>query len=598
MEKSFYIFLIILISCNISVAQTIQYENNDLRLVSNGNELPSRTYADQPRVIICDDGSWLAVITTSSGTEGAHMNNIIATKSYDNGITWTDPINLESPGVPQSSWAVPLKVPNGRIYVFYNFNKFRFTGLEGVVSGPFAYRYSDDHGKTWSTKRYEVPIRKTKIDFDNYTNGEHQFFWSIDKPVVTKDAAYITLSKVLRNSSNMPGFYSRAEGFILKSENILEENNPENITWETLPEGDTGIANPEFGKVQAEHNLTVLNNGDLYVVYRTWDGSPAYAISKDGGNTFSNPKYIQYANGERMGNPRACPMIYKTKGGKYLFWYHNNFREGTYDGRNPAWLSGGLEKDGGEIVWSQPEIILYTRDPAIRGMSYPDYIEMGGRLWIAETQKNEARIHEMDLDLLQGMWNQGTDTLLVEEGLIMNANASMLTTQQINFPQLPNLITGDGFSIELWITVEEMEAGKQILSTIGARNKGIEISVAQNNAIEIVVNDGEVREVDISENRKFTSDQNSLSEGKLHHVVFTLDGAAKIATIIVDGVLSDGSPQTRNYGWGRIYPYLKDPNDTNIGTIEEDFDGKIYHMRIYSRALRTSEAIANFHAGF
>ncbi|MDA0196094.1 MAG: hypothetical protein O2951_13795 [Bacteroidetes bacterium] len=127
--------------------------------------------------------------------------------------------------------------------------------------------------------------------------------------------------------------------------------------------------------------------------------------------------------------------------------------------------------------------------------------------------------------------------------------------------------------------------------------KGIEVSLMENNAIEILINDGEVREVDISENNKFISDQNTITEGQMHHVVFTIDGAAKIATIIVDGVLSDGSPSTRDYGWGRIYPYLQDQNDTNICTFDKGFDGTIHHIRVYNRALRTSEAIANFNAG-
>ncbi|MDA1120781.1 MAG: sialidase family protein [Bacteroidetes bacterium] len=376
MKKGIVTSLSIIFCFNLSFAQYIQYKNTDPRLVSNGYEIPSRTYADQPYVIVCDDGSWLCTLTTSSGTEGAYMNNIIATKSYDQGKTWTDPVNVETPGVPQSSWAVPLKVPGGRIYVFYNFNKYGFTRLEGVVSGPFMYRFSDDNGKSWSEKRYEAPIRNTKIERDNYTKGEYQFFWSIDKPVVTDNAAYITFSKVLRTSPDQQEFYERSEGFILKSENILSENDPAKIKWVTLPEGETGIWNPEFGIVQAEHNTIVLNNGDLYVVYRTYDGSPAYAISSNGGESFSKPKYMKYANGERMGNPRACPKIYKTEDGKYLFWFHNNFRQKTYYGRNPAWLSGGIEKEG-DIVWSQPEIVLYTTDPAILGMSYPDYFEQG-----------------------------------------------------------------------------------------------------------------------------------------------------------------------------------------------------------------------------
>src|SRR5690606_14732503 len=236
-------------------------------------------YADQPRIIVCNDGSWLAILTTSSGTEHAHMNHVISTKSYDQGKTWTEPQNVEAPGVPQSSWAVPLKVPNGRIYVLYNFNKHRFSGVGGVYSDPFAYRYSDDHGKTWSAKRYEVPIRKTRTDKETHSKGKYQFFWSTGKPVVTDQAAYIAFTKIFRESKELKSNYSSSEGFILKSKNILREENPEDIVWETLPEGETGIMNPDFGMVQAEHNLAVMNNGNLYVVYRTWNGSPAYAIS-------------------------------------------------------------------------------------------------------------------------------------------------------------------------------------------------------------------------------------------------------------------------------------------------------------------------------
>ncbi len=580
----------------LSLAQYIHYSNTDPRLVSNGSEIPSRTYADQPYVIVCDDGSWLCIMTTSSGTEQAHMNNIISTRSYDQGKTWTTPVNVESPGTPQSSWAVPLKVPGGRIYVFYNYNKYGFTGIEGVMSGPFMYKYSDDQGKTWSKKRYEVPIRKTKIDEENYTKGKYQFFWSIDKPVVTDKAAYITFTKILRTSPDQPEFCKGSEGFILKSENIIHEKNPEKISWVTLPEGERGIWNPDFGIVQAEHNMVILNNGNLYVTYRTINGSPAYAISADNGKTFSKPEYMHYANGNRMGTPRACPKIYKTGDGNYLFWFHNNFRQQTFNGRNPAWLSGGIEKNG-DIVWSQPEIVLYDRDPAIIGMSYPDYFEQGGHLWITETQKNEARVHEINLNLVQGMWDQGKDTIAIQNGLIMDCSEEMLGSNRINFPSLPNLFEGGGFSIEFWMEADTWEPDQVIFSTFGPKNKGIEISTAKNNSIKLRINDGEVRETEFAKGQVFLSDSATISPKKLHHVVFIVDGASKILSIMVDGVLSDGSPNSRPYGWGRIYPLMQDFNDTHAAIFDPSFKGKIYHMRVYDRYLRTSEVIANYNAG-
>jgi hypothetical protein len=596
MNKNTILIFSLLFFYNFSVAQFLKYQNTDPRFIENGFEVPSHTYADQPYVIVCDDGTWLCTMTTSSGVEHAYMNNIIATRSYDNGKTWTDPINVEKPGVPQSSWAVPLKVPGGRIYVFYNYNKFGFTGLEGVMSGPFAFKYSDDNGKTWSEKRYEVPIRITQIDRENYTNGKHLFFWSIDKPVVTDDAAYIAFTKILRKEPNQPEFFKRSEGFILKSKNILYEKDPAKLNWETLPEGESGIWNPEFGKVQSEHNMVVLENGSLYVVYRTVDGSPVYAISSDGGKNFSTPQYMKYQNGEPIGNPRACPKIHKTVDGKYLFWFHNNFRQNTYNGRNPAWLSGGIEING-DIVWSQPELVLYDNDPSAFGMSYPDYIEKDGRLWIIETQKTTARVHEIKRNLIEGMWRQGKDTFLIEDGLIMNSTFKYPFPGMINFPQLPSLIDGEGFSIELWLVVSDFIPEQTVLSTIGKKNKGIRISLLDNNSVKLEINDGEMRSVDIIEQRSVKSDQNTINEGQIHHVVFTIDGAAQISTVIVDGILSDGSVSTREYGWNRLHPYLKGLNDTHICTFNEKFNGSIYYMSVYNRPLRASEALANFHAG-
>ena len=201
------------------------------------------------------------------------------------------------------------------------------------------------------------------------------------------------------------------------------------------------------------------------------------------------------------------------------FWFHNNFNKETYDGRNPAWLSGGIERDG-DIVWSQPEIVLYARDPALRGMSYPDYIEQDGQLWIAETQKNVARTHNIDLNLVQGMWNQGNDSTMVEKGQVMDSSEEMIANGQFNFPRLPNLLEGGGFSVALWLTLDEPEANQPVLSTFGMKQKGLEIFLAEHSAIGVTINDGEARERDISNERTFVSDKNTLEEGQLHHVVF------------------------------------------------------------------------------
>lgn len=580
-------------------SQTITIENSDPRNIVNGSVLPSEHYADQPYVIVCDDGSWVCTMTTSSGTEHAYMNHIVSTKSYDQGETWTQLTDVEPSGIPQSSWAVPLKVKSGRIYVFYNYNENRHKGLAGVMSGPFAFKYSDDHGETWSEERYKVNIPNKAIDEENFSSGDFQFFWCIDKPVVTQDAAYITYSKLLFDNPEGKGFYERSEGFILKSENIHTEQDPAKINWILLPESDRGIHHSDFKKVQAEHNMEMLNDGSLYVVYRTQEGHPAYSISRDDGKTFTQPKSMQYASGGIMANPRACPKIYKTNNGKYIFWYHNNFRSNTYQGRNPAWISGGIEQDG-DIIWSQPEILLFDMDPESFGMSYPDFIEQDGKIWVVETQKSQARVHQINRDLLTGMWNQNKSQKIAREGLIMDVEEKILKQDNLPLPQLPSLFSGGGLSIELWFKSEKIENGQVLVSSFGPRKKGFEIAFSNHHSIQIRIHDGEMRDADgpYLHGQVFRSDTAVLLDNTLHHIVFTLDGASKISSIVVDGILSDGSLEGRDYGWGRIHTFMGDLNDDHQLQIFKEAQGALKKLRIYDRYLTTSEAVSNFQAGF
>lgn len=46
-----------------------------------------------------------------------------------------------------------------------------------------------------------------------------------------------------------------------------------------------------------------------------------------------------------------------------------------------------------------------------------------------------------------------------------------------------------------------------------------------------------------------------------------------------------------------VSPNLNDVNGTDQGVIARDLRGEVSEMRIYNRALRTSEAIQNFKAG-
>ncbi|MBL8217583.1 MAG: exo-alpha-sialidase [Bryobacterales bacterium] len=583
----------------------------DPRHLSNGSIIPDEGYSDQPYVVKTNDGAWLCVITTGPGQEGAGGQHIVTTRSTDRGKTWSKPADVEPSNGPEASYAVMLKIPSGRVYVFYNHNTdnirqvigdkpaYRDGWVRRVDSlGHFVYKYSDDHGRTWSTKRYEIPQRDFEIDKRNAYQGKIKFFWTVGKAFLHKNAGYVPLHKV---GGFGEGFFTSSEGVLLRSDNILTERDPEKLRWETLPEGDKGIRTPPGGgPIAEEHSFSTLSDGSLFVVFRTIDGHSAFAYSRDDGRTWSPSEYMRYADGRLMKHPRAANFAWRCENGKFVYWFHNHGgrfilehprrRTIAYEERNPVWLVGGVEADSpqGKIIrWSQPEVALYEDDPVMR-MSYPDLVEEGGKYYLTETQKEIARVHEIDTTLLEGMWNQFDNRTPATSGLLLNHTSP----GEVPMPELPAFTernrgghgtrdTRAGVSIDLWARFDSLAPGQILLDNRTPDGKGFVLQTAPNGAIEIGINDGR------TENR-WASDQNTITTGTRHHIAVIIDGGPKIITFLIDGKLHDGGTQ-RQFGWGR---YSRDLRGlTGASTLRV---GKIERARIYNRALRTSEAIANF----
>ncbi len=90
-------------------------------------------------------------------------------------------------------------------------------------------------------------------------------------------------------------------------------------------------------------------------------------------------------------------------------------------------------------------------------------------------------------------------------------------------------------------------------------------------------------------------DAGLLQTNTLHHVVVTVDGQAKVICFVVDGVLNDGGAG-RPFGFGRFNPTFKDVSGSRDAQIAPALHGELRHVRLYNRALRTSEAVGNFRA--
>jgi hypothetical protein len=323
-------------------------------------------------------------------------------------------VDIEPAEGPEASWAMPYLTDYGRIYVFYTYNADNLREVNASTEyarkrvdtlGEYALKYSDDGGQTWSDERWFIPVREAEIDRRNPYGGEVRFFWGVGKPIRHKGAMYFGFAKIARFGQ---GFIEESESWFERCANIDSERDPEQLAWETLPEGDVGLRSPE-GPIAEEVNLVSLSDGSLFCTYRTVAGHPCHAYSRDDGKTWTPPAFMTYGpNGELVVHPRAANFVRKlTEGpyaGRYIYWFHNH--GGTsYEGRNPAYLLGGVEVDGPDgklIQWGDPVAVLYSEDPTVR-ISYPDFIWDDG-LYITETQKTIARVHRIPDALLAALW--------------------------------------------------------------------------------------------------------------------------------------------------------------------------------------------------
>lgn len=387
--------------------------------ITTGHEIPSEGYCDQPYVVKLADGTWLCVMTTGKGEEGHQDQHIVSTRSKDQGKTWSPLVDIEPASGPEASWVMPYLTPYGRVYAFYTYNA---KNMREVIArtayarkrvdtlGEYAFKYSDDGGKSWSRERWFIPVRETTIDRNNPYKGKVRLFWGVGKPITHKGAMYLGFTKVARFGSP---FIEATESWFLKCDGILTERDPDKLNWTTLPEGEVGMRAPK-GPIASEVNLTSLSDGSLFCTYRTIEGHPAHAYSRDDGKTWTPPAYMTYGpEGPKVVHPRAaCPVHRLSEGpyaGRYLFWFHNQPGENRYrtHWRNPVYLLGGVEVDGPggkHIKWGKPAAILYDKTLKTR-ISYPDFIWDEG-LYITETQKKAARVHRIPDALLRKLWKE------------------------------------------------------------------------------------------------------------------------------------------------------------------------------------------------
>jgi hypothetical protein len=590
----------------------------DSRNITTGWEIPTSSYSDQPYIIRTDDGAWLCCVTTGAGEEGAPGQIVTTLRSTDRGRTWSQPVAVEPAGGPEASYAVMLKVPSGRVYIFYNHNSDNIREIPAdpcswlpdgrckrVDSlGYFVFKFSDDHGRTWSRERCAIPVREMQVDRENPHGGAIRYFWNVGKPFIHDGAAYVSLHKVGRIGD---GFFVISEGVLLKSAGLLTERDPARIEWQTLPDGDAGLRTPPGGgSVAEEQSYSVLSDGSFFCVYRSIDGHPVCSYSRDGGHTWSVPEYMRFADGRLIKHPRAANFAWKCRNGKYLYWFHNHGgrfirehpqrRTNAYEDRNPVWMCGGVEADspqGKVIRWSQPEIALYDDDPYVR-ISYPDLVEEAGEYFLTETQKNKARVHRLDPLLLAGLWAQLEGGLHPAKGAVLDYSGPQSgLPATVALPSFPDFTRRDahrpdygeedlraGFTLDLRLTLDTLAGGQVLLDNRTPEGRGFCLQTTPRGTLELALNDGRSHSA-------WDCDPDELVPGRAHHVSVIVDGGPKLIYFVIDGRLNDGGDH-RQFGWGRFNPHWHGPS----GAEQLGIAPSVSRLRIYPRALRVSEAVA------
>jgi hypothetical protein len=594
----------------------------DLRNIKQGTPLLANYYADQPYLAETLDGGLLCVVTTGTSHEGSSGQHVMSMKSFDGGRTWRDRTPVEAPTEPISSWGVPITTPSGRVFVFYIFNKDDLKELPaddppypgGVThrvdtQGYYAFRWSDDHGKTWSKERGYMPVREFAIDRSNPTGGKIRFFWNVGKAFISEGSIYVPLHKV---GGFGEGWLTSSEGALVCSEDLLTAEDPLSATWTTLPEGEYGIRSPEGGgPVAEEHSFAVLSDGSFFTVFRTIDCHPGCAYSRDKGRTWSKPQYMRFASGKLMKHPRAANFVWKMKDGGYLYHFHNHggpyLREHPerrticYTERNPVWLCRGWEEDSPEgkvLAWSQPEVGLFADDPMIR-MSYPDFVEHKGEFLFTETEKAEARIHRLSPRVVQAVRKDNAGRTLEELTPICHWQRLTNGKQKISMPPLPPFIkradkspfgsffTGKGFSIELLLELTSPPAHRcNLLFNRGPDGSGLVVALEADNTLSLLLNDGQTCAL-------WESDPLE-ADGNFSHIFITVDSSARLICFYENGVINDGG-ENRQFGWGRLSPYFRNKYMSKELTVNPVEGSSLAWFKFYGRALCSWEVEAIVH---
>ncbi|MCB9883494.1 MAG: hypothetical protein H6834_17035, partial [Planctomycetes bacterium] len=144
-----------------------------------------------------------------------------------------------------------------------------------------------------------------------------------------------------------------------------------------------------------------------------------------------------------------------------------------------------------------------------------------GRTWVTETEKEVARIHELDAALLDGLWAQVED----EPGFV------------------PTPSMRPGVTLELELTLASSDEDRRVWESIEERG-GQRVALQKGTLVWELW--------DERNHIVFRLEPGRLSVGARHQVFLRLDAEAHLIDAWVDGIFCDGGTAGQVFGWVRF----------------------------------------------
>jgi hypothetical protein len=144
------------------------------------------------------------------------------------------------------------------------------------------------------------------------------------------------------------------------------------------------------------------------------------------------------------------------------------------------------------------------------------------------------------------------------------------------------------FTLDVRVRFEDLAPGQVLLDTRTAGGKGYALTTTDRGSVRLDLCDG-------WRATHWECDAGLLQPHVTHHIVAIVDGGPQVIAFVVDGRLGDGGSE-RQFGFGRFDPAFKDVNGAAMLKLAPGLRGSLMHVRVYDRALRVSEAVANWRA--